>query len=83
MPDLKKLSDEMSENGTPHLISLFTGDGHFEYYGLLGDGDACQIIEQLVKDHGGEVIERVMDKILNHGAGEWPSEISEKPSSEV
>jgi len=35
----------------------------------LADGDACQIIERLAKDHGGDIIDRVVDKLLSEG--EW------------
>lgn len=36
----------------------------------LSDDEACEVIEQLAKDRGGQVIERVVDKILEEG--EWP-----------
>jgi hypothetical protein len=70
---VKQLSKEMRENQTPHLFFVFDADGHFEYYGLLADGDACEIIERLAKDHGGEVIDRVVDKMIEDG--EWPETI--------
>ena len=55
----------MSERKVPHLFLVFSPeDNAYEYSAFLGYDDACEIIERLAKDHGGEVIERVIDKIL-------------------
>ncbi len=39
----------------------------------MADGDACEIIEILIRDHGSEILDRVIDKLIEEG--EWPATI--------
>ena len=64
----------MGEEGTQHLFFVFTPNGHFEYYELLAQREASEIVERLVRDHGGKIIDIVVDKLLT-GDG-WPLELS-------
>lgn len=58
----------MSKPEVPHLFrSMNTGKNGHEYQAFLGDGDACQITERLAKDHGVDVIDRLIEKLIEEG----------------
>jgi len=71
---MKYLSDELSKlskglrDETPHLFCIFDGEKEqFAYWGNIGDVEAAQIIELLAKQHGGEVLDGVIDKLIEDG----------------
>ena len=72
---LEQISAELRDDQTPHAFFLFNGDA-IDYRALVGFEDACQIVAFLTKQHGGEVIETVMDAILDEE--EWPRELTAK-----
>ncbi len=80
---LKHLSDDLhskskSLSDVPHFFCFRDpGTGKFAHFGNLGDAEACEIIELLAKVHGGEVIDRVVDKIIREGnRDEFPEYLS-------
>ena len=65
------LSDELNalshalRDEVPHLFCVFDREKEqFDYLGNIGDGEACLIIKMLAKQHGGEVLDRAVDELI-------------------
>jgi hypothetical protein len=66
---LKPLSDELAARSSsladvPHFFwFLDTETEENAYFANMGDSDACEIIEILAKRYGGEILDRVSEKM--------------------
>ena len=39
----------------------------FAHFAYMADGDACEIVEILVKRYGAEIVDRVLDRLIDEG----------------
>lgn len=67
---MEEVSVELRSAGESHFFVLFSDeleDTKLSYWANIGDDEACMVIETLVKHHGGEVLDRVIDKLIAEG----------------
>lgn len=67
---LKRLSDELAVKSNsladvPHFFWFLDADTkEFAYFANMSKDDACEIVELLAKRYGGEILDRVIDKMI-------------------